>query len=207
MKPITITIMGEAVENMRTKTRSRAVQFTKVRSAIAAIYGRESKFRVQYHKYELYGVRSGMLVAQRTRRINGQVRWECVCDCGNVVFVNGAHFRNGSSKSCGCTRKRNFNSITHGQTRGGPTPTYNSWRGMIDRCTNPNNSDYKYYGSQGVLVCPRWRDSFEAFREDMGDRPEGLTLDRIDPNGNYCPENCRWTTISEQNKNKRNKAG
>jgi len=83
------------------------------------------------------------------------------------------------------------------------TPTYNTWRNMIDRCTNPNAWNYKYYGGRGVEVCERWLESFENFLTDVGERPEGLTLDRIDVEGDYEPENCKWATWSEQQENKR----
>jgi hypothetical protein len=88
--------------------------------------------------------------------------------------------------------------LTHGHTRGGrQSPTYNSWMGMIDRCTKPNHIGYATYGGRGIKVCERWR-KFADFLADMGERPEGKTLDRIDSYGNYEPGNCRWATTSEQ---------
>lgn len=83
------------------------------------------------------------------------------------------------------------------------SPTYRAWANMRQRCTNPNNPKWEYYGGRGITVCARWADSFEAFLADMGVRPEGMSLDRIDTNGNYGPDNCRWTTWSEQVKNRR----
>lgn len=85
------------------------------------------------------------------------------------------------------------------------SPEYNTWQSMIQRCTNPKNTNYFKYGARGILICQRWRDSFEAFYEDMGARPEGTTLDRIDNDGNYEPSNCRWATLTEQSWNKRPK--
>lgn len=91
----------------------------------------------------------------------------------------------------------------HGNSVGySVTPTYHSWRSMIQRCTNPNRRNYKWYGARGIQVCDRWRHSFDNFLADMGPRPNGLTLDRIDVNGNYEPTNCRWATPIEQAREK-----
>lgn len=100
-------------------------------------------------------------------------------------------------KSCGCGGRFK---IKHGKT--GSTE-YKSWDGMRQRCSNPNNSKYPLYGGRGIKVCERWQESFENFLADMGNKPDGTTLDRIDPDGDYEPNNCRWASVTEQNNNKR----
>jgi hypothetical protein len=139
-----------------------------------------------------------LTILERSARRNatGSAFWRCRCDCGNEIEVSGVNIRNGQTQSCGCVH------ITHGMTL---SPEYRIWRGMHQRCTNPNSTKYENYGGRGITVCDRWR-SFENFYADMGPRPEGLTIERINNEQGYGPGNCKWATYSEQNLNRRKRA-
>jgi len=127
--------------------------------------------------------------------------WLCKCQCGKEVVVLRASLTTGKTKSCGCLQQetRLTTNIIHGFTK---TATYGTWSHMKDRCLNPKDKDFKHYGERGIKICKRW-DKFENFLKDMGKKPEGLTLDRIDNNGNYEPSNCRWATQKTQTRNSR----
>ena len=126
--------------------------------------------------------------------------WMCQCECGEKTEVVAQSLKVGGTRSCGCLQKESMSSAnrTHGMSN---SSEYQSWRGMWERCTNPNNSHYQVYGGAGVVVSDKWKD-FSAFLVDMGVRPEGTSLDRF-PNasGNYEPGNCRWATAGEQSRN------
>ncbi|MCK5604208.1 hypothetical protein KAR91_20135 [Candidatus Pacearchaeota archaeon] len=132
---------------------------------------------------------------------DGRVLWLCRCECGEESKVIGTSLRNSHSTQCRKCHSR-IASVVHGHTKNGISRTYRSWACMRARCNNPKAINFKYYGGRGITICDRWRNSFKDFLADMGERPAGMTIDRRDPDGNYEPSNCRWSTQSIQSKNR-----
>ena len=142
--------------------------------------------------------------ANRLRKPCGvpERRWNCLCACGAETVVSQGHLTSGNTRSCGCLLKetRGLNNKTHGDTR---SPEWVAWTAMRDRCENSRGA-YEYHAGRGIRVCERWQD-YQNFLSDMGRKPSPAhSLDRVDPNGDYEPSNCRWATRTEQNRNRRN---
>lgn len=133
----------------------------------------------------------------------------CVCDCGHLREVYVYNLTAGASRSCGCLQRERSSvscrerSTVHGHAARDKSPEYIAWRAMISRCENPRHRSFAAYGGRGIRVCSRWRASFSRFLEDVGRKPKGRTLGRVDNNGNYEKSNVRWETSREQQRNRR----
>jgi hypothetical protein len=159
---------------------------------------------------DVTGIRFGRLVAlsvikNRNHKYTWN-SWRCRCDCGQFSNVRISDLMD-HTKSCGCLRveKVSENFTTHGHTsKGNVSREYRTWCSMKERCDNPKNKRYQDYGARGISICKRWRTSFQAFLDDMGSKPPGMTLERKNTNGNYEPSNCTWADNFAQSNNRRN---
>lgn len=156
---------------------------------------------------DMSGETWGKLFVLERASYEGKPKWKCLCECGKTSVVFASNLRAGNTVSCGCHRVslNKYRGLRHGASG---TKLFWTWWGMNKRCHDPGSSHYKNYGGRGITVCKSWRESFENFYRDMGDKPSPeLSVDRIDNNKGYSKKNCRWATAKEQAQNRRTTKG
>lgn len=158
-------------------------------------------------KIDLTNQRFGRLLVLRESDSKNRIAWECLCDCGNTVIVTTTGLRNKGTKSCGCLKVETAaktHTIHGDNSKSGRSRLYRIWSSMRGRCLNPSNDAYANYGGRGITICKEW-DEFLIFKEWalQNGYNDTLTIDRIDVNQNYCPQNCRWISRKAQATNKR----
>jgi len=203
-RAIEMYLAGKRVQDIATKF---GYSHNRVRYALE----KAGVFRLRrVHVHNLIGQRFTRLlvIARAANNKHGFSMWKCVCDCGNEHIVGAGELIRGETKSCGCLKRERIAKLKakHGHGKSGnQSPTYRSWCAMHSRCTNPRQINWPDYGGRGITICERWRGEhgFENFLADLGERPEGQTLERINVDGNYQPSNCRWATYTEQRANQR----
>ncbi len=155
---------------------------------------------------DITGQRFGRLVAMSYERRGGLTMWNVQCDCGKLSVVCSRSLRTGATRSCGCLNKEFARSRNRSNGYGHPHKglrIHKVWQTMHYRCKSPDNNSYDRYGGRGIKVCDRWND-YDSFLIDMGDPGKGFEIDRIDNSNGYCPENCRWVTRTQNNRNRTN---
>lgn len=157
--------------------------------------------------HDLTGQKFGLLTVLGLEETNTRkTYWKCLCECGNIKTVRSDSLQCGAIKSCGCIKKQQdrINLTANHSHKMSKTRLYHIWQGMKSRCSNPNNPDYQRYGGRGITVCKEWKNSFSEFMKwaNKSGYSETLSIDRIDYNGNYEPNNCRWATPKQQSNNR-----